>query len=1722
MADIGIRIVGTDAVTPVLQKIEQGTKQLGATMQSVGKTDPFQYSALSAKQLAFNLRGIPAQFTDIAVSLQSGQAPLTVFLQQGGQLKDMFGGIGPAAKAMGGYLLGLVNPFTVTAAAVGVLGYAWYKGAQEAGEYNKALILSGNTAGATASQMQASARNIAASSNASTGAAADAVAQFVRNGDIAASKIESFAATAVSMQQLTGSAVAETVKQFAELGKDPVAASLKLNETTGYLTASVYEQIKSLVDQGRTLEAGALAQQAYGDAMNSRMPQLKENLGAIEKAWAGIAWAVKGAQDVMLNIGRTNLDGEKLEAIKKRITNAEKPFDPSAFGGNAEDRAQLPMLRAQADALERLALQSQSAAKAAAAHNEQSKASFALSKEADQYASKQVQMQRAIAKAQENFDNSGKSASDLANYTQAVVGIQDKFKEAKKAKEAITDAAKGLALYNDLMAVSTGLSANFAEKQGLLAAKFGKDSNMEQYRAGLTALIAQQPYMVKSLKDEADALTEIGKARNDALKAHGTELASLGEKAQKIEDEVALYGLSKAAIEELTTARMLDRIEVLKSFDNSAEEIARIQETIAARQRLASAETELDTKDLVAKSAKKAAAEWKKTADSINNTLTDALMRAFEGGASFARAMRDTILNMFKTMILRPVISAVMNPVSQAIGGSLGLNGAAAAQGTGGNLLGTAASLSGLYDSIAGGFTKVSSGASSAFGALARSSIGQSMGMSSGEAMVGNNVSAYVAPEMTSGSLAASSAIGTAAGYAAGAAAGLAIGNAISGEFGSSNTVLAGTIIGSIVGGPIGGAIGGAIGGLVNRAFGMGNTELTKQGTRGTFDSAGFAGTNYANYHKEGGWFRSDKNWTDTSAVDPKTVKSWSASFAGMQTAVAGTASSVGLATDKIYAYSKAVDIAAGSTAEQVAALFTGMADDMARASAPSIANFAKEGETASATLQRLSTSITTANAWLHLLQNRLFNVSMSGADAASKLADAFGGLDNLAASSKAYYEAYYTEAERTTASSRDLAKAMALVNVTLPASKNAFRDVVSSLDLTSEAGRNAYAVLLALAPEYAATSDAIARLASESAARLMRAFTGNGQLLPALDATQLAIGDFTGATSVMGGELSFINSIMGDSTSAVIGFSNGAYIMGTSLSASQLSAGLLNDQIVALQGNADKARIDFAGLAEALATVNTETFVATLALVFENLATRISGVIGDIGTERIAVREAALQIINPTVMGKAQIQSGIAGINVSLPSNAGVVSANARLNYAEQNQAWQKSYSASTVAAYQGALDSAKKTAADLPATYKAKYAEWVALQQKYGNVFANEKWNEGQTRTAFQYNESTNRLKGYGANYSTWGSWGWSDVNGFNNDPKRAALQGDLQNANYNLEQSEKNVVSWAQSLASVTQQQAALATSAASATAAAQAAAKKAVLDYAAAMQNFVIDASKSVGKLSKLREETVKYYEAQKALADLMSTSAAGLRSTVETYRYNQKTPEQQLADLQGKYSTAYSTAMAVQGNGEALAGQGDKLNALLQPLIEKLNETGNSNLVNSYLAQAETVAKMIEAAIPVNYQADSLSMLGSIDATLAALDASSQSAEKIIADAIKAGSDKTAAGLHAVIAALSGQAIPAFATGGSYAGGLALVGERGPEVINFDQPGQVYNAAQTRGMFAGGNNMARLEALVERQGKQLEAMSYELRAIAGSTNKTARSLDQALGEGDGALAVKVIA
>lgn len=293
--------------------------QINAAREAIGKTDKvMMQNGQTAKQYAAALRGVPAQFTDIAVSLQAGQNPLTVFLQQGGQLKDMFGDAGTAARALGGYILGLVNPFTVAAAAAAVLTLAYKQGSDEATAFNASLAMTGNTAGTTTAQLATMAEQVSATGGTVSKAAA-VLAQLAASTRIPVSSFERITRAAIDFESATGQAAEETVKNFEKIAKDPTAEILKLNESMNFLTASTYEQIKALQEQGNVQAAAQLANDAYEQGLNRTSKGVRDNLGYIETGWKAVTSAAKAAWDAALNVGREETLDQQLKALDKQL-----------------------------------------------------------------------------------------------------------------------------------------------------------------------------------------------------------------------------------------------------------------------------------------------------------------------------------------------------------------------------------------------------------------------------------------------------------------------------------------------------------------------------------------------------------------------------------------------------------------------------------------------------------------------------------------------------------------------------------------------------------------------------------------------------------------------------------------------------------------------------------------------------------------------------------------------------------------------------------------------------------------------------------------------------------------------------------------------------------------------------------------------------------------------------------------------------------------------------------------------------------------------------------------------------------------------------------------------------------------------------------------------------------------------------------------------------------
>ncbi|WP_312593994.1 phage tail tape measure protein [Comamonas terrigena] len=480
---------------------------------------------MSAKQTAAAMRGVPAQITDIVVSLQGGQAPLTVLLQQGGQLKDMFGGIVPAATALIKSFVGMVNPLTAVGAVVIALGAAYYMGSKEADEYRKALIETGSASGVTAGQLRQYAVDISKVSGTEGGAAA-AVVAMTRARAADGEMLKAAAAAAQNWSSATGEAVDKTAEKFAQLRKEPLQAALKLNEGMNFLTLGLYEQIKGLEEQGRASEAAAVAQKAYADTLNARSTEIKNNLGYLESAWNSLGGAARKAWDKMLNIGRADTKEMVLEAKKAQL--AARMANAPVLGNDAALERGNEVLRNQIAALESEIGKERKAAQDQKAQADLVEATAAWDKRGEQFLSRQARMEEELARAKGEGVAAGKSQIEIEARLQQ---IREKYKDR-----------------------AAGASAK-AEKtayDNLIASIRTKGQEIEQQLLQDQQLTESQKIRIKLDQELAQGKLKLSAAHQAQVRAEIADLERIEQKqkarqGKKLSDELLSEGSPYAA-----------------------------------------------------------------------------------------------------------------------------------------------------------------------------------------------------------------------------------------------------------------------------------------------------------------------------------------------------------------------------------------------------------------------------------------------------------------------------------------------------------------------------------------------------------------------------------------------------------------------------------------------------------------------------------------------------------------------------------------------------------------------------------------------------------------------------------------------------------------------------------------------------------------------------------------------------------------------------------------------------------------------------------------------------------------------------------------------------------------------------------------------------------------------------------------------------------------------
>ncbi|WP_460143157.1 phage tail tape measure protein [Pseudomonas sp. S3_B08] len=535
----------------------------------------------TSKQTAAAMRMLPAQFSDIFVSLQGGQAPLTVFLQQGAQIKDSFGGIGAASKALGGYLLSLVNPLTVAASAAGALALVYYDAEREVSAFNKALFSGSASSGQTSASLSKISKDTATITG-NLSQAKDAVVALAASSGLSQVQFKNLAEASASISGFTGKGAAEVAKSLGDMGDNATKAAEKISAQYGLLTSAQYEVIVGLENQGKKQEALDSLSESLNQNAQERLKKYRESLSEIERDWNDIGTAISNAY--------SNVKSSLFPDLNQEIANLEKVLEGRKSGGFLSgffsdelgpDSQSTKFIEAQLKSLKQQRDVAASKAEIDAAATRQNQDRIAAESKWNALSKKelgdQAKLAKDIADARRLGVEAGRSQAEI---DKVVADIQTKFDKSQPKAKAYTENAGIKALdqakqqyavllqQNSLIgAQGDGVQKLGAAQQALI--KWEQELADIKGKKTLTAdqqsLLANQQLITAQLKRNAglekeNELKKISTDQTQKLMAFQENLNSQLKLAQSgLNDKLAGAGLGDKALQRLQEQQQIQQ-----------------------------------------------------------------------------------------------------------------------------------------------------------------------------------------------------------------------------------------------------------------------------------------------------------------------------------------------------------------------------------------------------------------------------------------------------------------------------------------------------------------------------------------------------------------------------------------------------------------------------------------------------------------------------------------------------------------------------------------------------------------------------------------------------------------------------------------------------------------------------------------------------------------------------------------------------------------------------------------------------------------------------------------------------------------------------------------------------------------------------------------------------------------------------------------------------------
>ncbi|EEQ9754675.1 phage tail tape measure protein, partial [Escherichia coli] len=685
--------------------VEQGLSRQALAAQKAG---------ISVGQYKAAMRTLPAQFTDIATQLAGGQNPWLILLQQGGQVKDSFGGMIPMFRGLAGAITLPMVGVTSLAVATGALVYAWYQGDSTLSAFNKTLVLSGNQSGLTADRMLTLSR-AGQAAGLTFNQARESLAALVNAGVRGGEQFDAINQSVARFASASGVEVDKVAEAFGKLTTDPTSGLIAMARQFRNVTAEQIAYVAQLQRSGD--EAGAL--QAANDiatkGFDEQTRRLKENMGTLE-TWADkTGKAFKSMWDAILDIGRPESSADMLASAQKAFDEADKKWQ--WYQSRSQRRGKTASFRANLQG----------------AWNDRENARLGLAA-----ATLQSDMEKAGELAAR--DRAERDASQLKYtgeaqkaYERLLTPLEKYTARQEELNKALKDGKILQADYNTLMAAAKKDYESTLKKPKSSGVKVSAGERQEdQAHAALLALETE----LRTLEKHSGANEKISQQRRDLWKAENqyAVLKEAATKRQLSEQEKSLLAHKDETLEyKRQLAELGDKVEHQKRLNELAQQAARFEQQQGAKQaaisaqargltdRQAQRESEEqrlrdvygDNPDALAKATsalkntwsaeeqlrgswmaglKSGWGEWAESATDSFSQVKSAATQTFDGIAQNMAAMLTgaeadwrgftrSVLSMLTEIFLKQAMVGIVGSIGSAIGGAFG-GGASASTGT--------------------------------------------------------------------------------------------------------------------------------------------------------------------------------------------------------------------------------------------------------------------------------------------------------------------------------------------------------------------------------------------------------------------------------------------------------------------------------------------------------------------------------------------------------------------------------------------------------------------------------------------------------------------------------------------------------------------------------------------------------------------------------------------------------------------------------------------------------------------------------------------------------------------------------------------------------------------------------------------------------------------------------------------------------------------------------